>query len=142
MPFLNSPLVSILLVFFTYAVTGWRLASASFSPQTLWLVGISIALINLALNSPFQVRSKLLGKWLQSDTKTLLSFIALILVTIGVFLLTWMFIFIQVLLMISALTLASLDLQVVGFKKTKCFLILTSICLSAYSLGISFSQFA
>ena len=142
MPFLKSPLVSIFIVFLTYGVTGWKLALASFSPQTLWLVGISIALINLALNSPFQVRSKFLGKWLQSDTKTLLSFIALILVTIGVFLLTWIFVFIQVLLMISALTLASLDLQILGFKKTKCFLILTSICLSAYSLGISFSQLA
>lgn len=134
---LNSLFVSLLLLFCTYAITGWRLAASPEFLPSWWLVVILMVLTNLVVTNPFSVKNnQVLSKWLQSDTQTLVSFIALTLVGIGLLLLAWIFLFIQALLLLSVGILVSLDLRQMGFGNFKCFLILTMLSLGAYGLGI------
>ena len=134
---LNSPFVSLLLLCCTYGITGWRLAATPEFLQSWWLVVILSVLTNLVVTNPWTVRNnQVLSKWLHSDTQTLISFIALTLVGIGLLLLAWIFIFIQALLLLSVGILVNLDLRAMGFSKGKCFVIVTIFSLPAYSLGI------
>lgn len=134
---LNSPVVSLLLLFCAYGITGWRLAANPEFLQSWWLIVILIVLTNLVVTKPFPVKNnQILSKWLQSDTQTLVSFIALTLVGIGLLLLAWIFLFIQALLLLSVGILVNLDLRAMGFGKGKCFMVVTIFSLAAYSLGI------
>lgn len=132
----NSSLLSLLLLLLTYMVTGWRLASV----VTNWYVWISVAILSLIiaviLTTPLKFLSPPFHKWQHSDARTFLSFVGLVLVCIGLILITWIFLFIQALLMVSAAILASLDLRKAGYNPLKSCLILSAVCLTGYSIGI------
>ena len=133
---LNSPFISLFLLFCTYAITGWRLADYPEFLSSWWLIVILMVLTNVVVTNPFPVNNnQIVSKWLQSDTQTLVSFIALTLIGIGLILLAWIFLFIQALLLLSVGILVGLDLRAMGFGKVKCFLILNMSGLGAYSLA-------
>ncbi len=128
--------MSLGLTFLTHAVAGWQVASWDSSWSAWLMVAILILLVTWGLTTPFNFFNNFFSRWLQSDAQTLVSFSFLILVVIGVLLLTWIFLFVKVLLMICAGILASLSLQEVGYKKWRSFLLLTLLSWAGYSVGL------
>ena len=131
----NSPLALVIL-FLTYTVTGWRLASAFDSWQMWLLIAVAIIILIQGIVIPANFVSRLFSRWLQTDAQTLISFVALTLIGIGLILMAWLFLLIQVLLMVAATILANLELREAGYKNRNSFLMISLLALAGYATGL------
>ncbi len=128
------PWASLFLLLFTYALFGW-LISASYLSWVIWLMGVAYTLlIALALTAPFNLIKSFYSSWLKSDFRAFISIIlgAFVLVVI----ITWIDIFIRILILISASALVRLDLQTACYTKWQAFGILVIVSLAGFGLGL------
>ncbi|HEY9637292.1 MAG TPA: hypothetical protein V6D14_28085 [Coleofasciculaceae cyanobacterium] len=128
------PWASLLLLVFAYGVFGWLISAASIS-WVIWLMGLAYTLlIALALTAPFELIKSFYFSWLQSDTRAFISIIvgAFVLVII----ITWLEIFVRILVLISAAALVRLDLQTAGYTKWQAFGLLVISSLIGFGLGL------
>ena len=128
------PWASLLLLVFTYGLFGW-LISATDRSIWLWFMGASyILLIALALAAPFTLMKTFYTSWLKSDTRAFLSVI--VGAFVAVLIVTWIEVFVRVLVLLSAGALVRLDLQTAGYNEWQCFSIIVIISLTGFGLGL------
>lgn len=147
----TSPVLSLLLLFFTYMILGWALYTntirwglcngelfgVTFSFKCKWwvliLTGALILLLAETLAAPLSNLRKILSLTFQSDTR---AFIALICLAFFIsVLIIWInFVAYMVLLVASALR-ARLDMAMIGFRDWQAFFTLAAVSLSGFLLG-------
>lgn len=128
------PWASLLLLVFTYGLFG-GLISATDRSIWLWIMGASyILLIALALTAPFTLMKTFYTSWLKSDARAFLSVI--VGAFVAVLIVTWIEVFVRILVLLSAGALVRLDLQTAGYNEWQCFSILVIISLTGFGLGI------
>lgn len=144
MLFVNKlPLASLSLLFFSYGVFGWLIASDAQRNELktlsdvsglLWIYGAIILLLALSLAAPFKLIIKFYTGWLKSDTR---AFLAVILgAFVAVIILYWIGIFAHIFVLLSAGALVRLDLQTMGYGKWQSFGILVAASLIGFGLGV------
>lgn len=127
------PWASLLLLVFTYGLFGWLISATD--PIWLWLMGASyILLIALALAAPFTLMKTFYTSWLKSDARAFLSVI--VGAFVAVLIVTWIEVFVRILVLLSAGALVRLDLQTAGYNEWQCFSILVIVSLTGFGLGI------
>lgn len=132
------PWLSLLLLVLTYGVFGWLIA-ASDKSWMLWLMGAGYTLlIASALTAPWALLKGFYASFLESDSRAFVS------VIVGAFLaviiITWLGVFVRILVLISASALARLDLQTAGYNKWQAFGLLLVVALAGFGLGILTKQ--
>lgn len=128
------PWASLLILVFTYGLFGW-LISANDRSIWLWFMGASyILLIALALAAPFTLMKTFYTSWLKSDTRAFLSVI--VGAFVAVLIVTWIEVFVRILVLLSAGALVRLDLQTAGYNEWQCFSIIVIISLAGFGLGL------
>jgi uncharacterized membrane protein len=153
------PWASLLLLLFTYGVFGWLisdeaqklaradervdgLTSLALSDISwfLWVMGaVYILLIAVALTAPFRLIQTCYTSWLKSDTRAFASVI--VGAFVAVVIITWIDVFVRILVLLSAGALVRLDLQTGGYSKWQAFVILISLSLTGFGLGAIAHQF-
>ncbi|MBV8882914.1 MAG: hypothetical protein JO235_02785 [Chroococcidiopsidaceae cyanobacterium CP_BM_RX_35] len=128
------PWVSLLLLLVVYTVLGWLLSTIPYKHWTLWLVAGAVALlISGALTSALPLVKDVVGFTLKSDTR------AFIIVTIAAFvtvlIVTWINAFAHALILMSAESLARLELQTARFNQWQAFGILSFVSLAGLGVG-------
>ncbi len=127
------PWLSIGLLLFAYCNMGWVL-QASAAPWWLWLaIAVSLLIVIEILAFPVSLFRHLFSKWISSDTKAF--FAAILLAFLSVVFLTWIHISAVALLLVTAATLARLDLQAAAISEFKAFFILSVFSFSGLGLG-------
>ncbi len=128
------PWVSLVLLLATYDVLGWLLSA---NPNASWIVWVgagSVALlIAAALTSALPLVRDLIGFTLESDVRAFV--VVTIAAFLSVFLITWINASARALIMISAESLARLELQIAGFNQWQAFGILSTLSLAGLGLG-------
>jgi hypothetical protein len=128
------PWASLLLLLFTYGLFGW-LISATEQSIWLWLMGAPyILLIALALAAPFTLMRTFYTSWLKSDTRAFLSVI--LGAFVAVLIITWIAVFVRILVLLSASALVRLDLQTAGYNEWQSFWILVIGSVIGFGLGV------
>jgi hypothetical protein len=150
------PWLSLLLVLLTYAVFGWFVASESENWRN-WLLEqgkswnwgfeegayqifihvvatFAIISISLILTAPIAMMTYILGSWMGSDAKAILSI--LVWSFVFVLMIRWFEYFIRFLVLLSAAILGRLELQTLGYNKWQTFTLLTLLCLLGFALGV------
>ena len=146
-----SLIFSFLLLLLTYVAEGWMYGSwinrfleqksllNSFSELTRFglLYGAAVAgivLLVFVFTSPVSLMTLGLNNWLKSDTRAIIS------IFIGAFafaiLVQRVHYFARLLVLVSAVFLLKLDLQLSGYSRWLCSLILTILCWLGFSGGI------
>ncbi len=121
------------LLFLTYLYFGWALYEANnYFMVSIFIIAF-IWLIDLFLTIPFTQFKSPIIKWFRTDLGTFLMIVFISI--IGVVMMTWMHIFVNVLIMISATALARLELQTSKFKNWQAFLILSVLSTVGLVLG-------
>ncbi|MBW4648587.1 MAG: hypothetical protein KME06_07780 [Kastovskya adunca ATA6-11-RM4] len=134
----NLPRFSLILLLFTYSIFGWLLSAVEVSPWT-WLMGaVYVLLIASALTAPLTLMKSVFGAWLESDTRAFLSIVVGAL--ISVIILNWFEVFMRILVLIAASTLARLDMQTAGYKEWPAFWVLAIVSIAGFGLGIVLHQ--
>ncbi|MBV9385511.1 MAG: hypothetical protein JOZ78_03680 [Chroococcidiopsidaceae cyanobacterium CP_BM_ER_R8_30] len=128
------PWVSLLLLLVSYTVLGWLLYTIPYEHWAIWLVaGVVALLISGALTSALPIVKDIVGFTLKSDSR------AFIIVTIAAFLtvlvVTWFNAFAHVLILMSAESLARLELQTARFNQWQAFSILSLVSLVGLGIG-------
>ncbi|NEP56487.1 MAG: hypothetical protein F6K31_05615 [Symploca sp. SIO2G7] len=100
---------------------------------------VCIVLITLALTDPFQLIKTCYSSWLQSDFRAFISVVVGSL--LAVIIIVSLDVFVRILLLIAASTLARLDLQIASYSEWQAFWLLSTVSLIGYSLGITTQQF-
>ncbi len=145
------PVLSLFLLLLTYSVEGWLYGSwanifleqnnfyASLAEQTRFsiLYGIAISTILLCVvvaTSPISLVALSLDNWLKSDTRAFLSiFLGAFAVTIIVQKVDY---FARFLVFLASALLLKLDLQLLGFNRWFCTLVLIILCWLGFTGGI------
>lgn len=128
------PWVSLSLLLLSYGVFGWLL-SATDRSWLLWLMGAIFTLvIAISLIEPLAVIQTFYTAWLKSDARAFISVI--IGAFIAVVIIRWLDFFLRLLVLLSAATLARLDLQTAGYGKWQAFGVLVIVSLSGFGLGL------
>jgi hypothetical protein len=126
--------LSLTLLFVTYFILGWKLSEFDIPPHLTWFFAIAaILVLAIALSFPLKETKKWLMRWISSDAGAFISII------VGAFLavivVTWMHLFVTVLVLTSAGALARLDIQLFGHQRWRTFAILATISLTGVGLG-------
>lgn len=126
--------LSLTLLFLTYFCLGWKLSEFDVPPHLVWFLSVAVSLLlSVVLSFPLRDTKTLIMRWLSTD---LGAFISIIIYSfIAVIVVTWLHLFTTCLVLISAGSLARLDIQVSGFKKWRSFGILASVSLTGLGLG-------
>lgn len=125
------PVRSLLIIVLTYAIFGWVSAVSWYD----WLEGATLALvISLLLIAPIKTIRFCFSSWLASDARAFIAIITLSFLTVVV--LTWIQVFAQFFILLSAGMLVRLDLQVAGFGEWQAFGIMVAISLASFALGV------
>ncbi len=126
--------LSLTLLFLTYFCLGWKLSEFDVPPHLVWFLSVAVSLLlSIVLSFPLRDTKTLIMRWLSTD---LGAFISIIIYSfIAVIVVTWLHLFTTCLVLISAGSLARLDIQVSGFKKWRSFGILASVSLTGLGLG-------
>ncbi|TAG90276.1 MAG: hypothetical protein EAZ09_17720 [Oscillatoriales cyanobacterium] len=126
--------LSLTLLFLTYFCLGWKLSEFDVPPHLVWFLSVAVSLVlSIVLSFPLRDTKTLIMRWLSTD---LGAFISIIIYSfIAVIVVTWLHLFTTCLVLISAGSLARLDIQVSGFKKWRSFGILASVSLTGLGLG-------
>lgn len=128
------PVPSLLLMLVTFCVFGWLLSGWT-EDRRLWLViGMAIASSDFALAAPIRFIQFCCGNWLRSDKQAFLAIIGLSIVFVVA--ICWIHISARILVLLSAETLARLDMQMAGFSKLQALVTLIVTGMSGYCAGI------
>lgn len=147
----SSPLLSLLLLFITYAILGWvlytntigwGLCSAELFGLTFffkckwWVMILAVALILLlaeTLAAPLSNMRKFISQAFQSDTRAFITLISLAFFT--ALLIIWIHFVAYILLLVATALRARLDMLIIGFKDWQAFFTLAAISLSGFIIG-------
>lgn len=125
--------IALFLLLITYFSLGWSLFKAEFSLHIMGIMLVSIFSFVLLLTTPLD---RLKGPIMTGFRSNIGTFIAVI---FGAFLLvvlaTWVDIFFRIILMLSAMILAKIELQTLGVKHWLSCLILIAVSLTGLVLG-------
>lgn len=126
--------LSLILLFVTYFIFGWKLSEFDVPPHLTWFLAVaSILLLAIALSFPLKDIKALIMRWFSSDAG---AFISIILgAFVAVVVVAWLHLFATCLVLISAGALARLDLQIYGWKNWRSFAVLATISLTGVGLG-------
>jgi hypothetical protein len=131
------PWASLGILLLAHGLFGLILANEDDTP--IWLLVVSLILIVLVaegLASPWSMLRAFFFRWLNSDFR---AFITVVIGTLlGVFVLTWIHIFIHELVLIAAGILVRLDLQNYNFNKYQDFAIILITSLAGFGMGFGF----
>ena len=126
--------LSLTLLFVTYFIFGWKLSEFDVPPHLTWFLALlAILLLAVTLSFPLKDTKSLMMQWFSSDYG---AFISIILgAFIAVVVVAWLHLFATCLLLISAVTLARLDIQLSGWNNWRSFAVLATISLTGLLLG-------
>ncbi len=144
---LKIPLVSLTLLLVTHGVLGWQLSAfmgpvwavplsfAAHSPTILvWVVVvISDLLLAAALTTPGSERRDEFISLFKTDNRAFL--FAVILAFLSVVIITWLYIFVHILVVIAASMLVKIDTQTARWKNRHIFLLLAITSILGLGLG-------
>ncbi len=126
--------LSLTLLFVTYFTFGWKLSEFDVPPHLTWFLAVAaILVLAIALSFPLKDTKTAIMQWFSSDYGAFISIILGALVAVIV--VTWMHLFVTCLVLISAGTLARLDIQLSGWKNWRAFAVLATISLTGLVLG-------
>lgn len=127
------PWVSLVLLLAAYSTLGWLL-SAYHDPWFVWVITvISVLLLATSLSSPWSRIRNGLARLFKSDSRAF--FVAVVAAFLSVAIVTWLHVFVQALLVISAGILFRLDAQTAGLSNRQTFWILVTVSLTGLLLG-------
>ena len=134
MPTLKKlPWVSLTLLLVTYITLGWLLSDF----HGFWLVWVTVALGVLLLaawlSSPWSEIRDFLAPLFKTDTRAF--FVATVAAFLSVAVVTWLNIFVHILVVLSAGTLVKIDAQTCGLSRSQTFWIMGSVSLAGLGLG-------
>ena len=126
--------LSLTLLFTTYFIFGWKLSEFDIPPHLTWFFAVAaIFVLAVALSFPLKNTKKWIMRWISTDAG---AFISIILgAFLAVIVVTWMHLFVTGLVLISAGTLARLDIQIFGHQRWRTFWVLAAVSLSGLGLG-------
>ena len=126
--------LSLTLLFVTYFIFGWKLSEFDVPPHLTWFLALlAILLLAVTLSFPLKDTKSLMIQWFSSDYG---AFVSIILgAFIAVVVVAWLHLFATCLLLISAVTLARLDIQLSGWNNWRSFAVLATISLTGLLLG-------
>lgn len=142
-PLKKLPWFSLVLLLVTYSILGWRSSSVHgfwviwLGVPSSWVILLLVVagalLIAVSLTSALPIVTDIIGFTLKSDTR------AFLVVSIGAFLtvliICWLPVFAHILIVVSANSLARLDLQTARFTQWQAFWILSIVSLAGLGLG-------
>lgn len=142
------PLVSLTLLVITHAIFGWQLYAfmglglpthnlfAAHSPTILVWVVVIIAdiLLAMALSTPWTGRKKRFISLFKTDTRAFL--VAVILAFLCVVIITWLYIFVHILVVIAAGLLVRIDTQTARWSYREIFWLVAIASIVGLGLGI------
>lgn len=127
------PWVSLVLLLAAYSSLGWLL-SAFHDPWFVWVITvIGVLLLAASLSSPWSRISNGLARLFKSDTRAFC--VTVVAAFFSVAIITWLHVFVQALLVISAGILVRLDAQTAGLNNGQTFWLVAIISLTGLSLG-------
>ncbi|MDJ0556464.1 MAG: hypothetical protein QNJ68_18890 [Microcoleaceae cyanobacterium MO_207.B10] len=130
------PILSLALLFLSYTILGWTLATSDASLFIYCLVIAAIILLDSVLTVPLPSFKRLVIPWFKSDICTFI-FIIFSAFLFVVFI-RWIHILMNALVLISPAILTRLDLQTTyGLKRLLCFLILVIISEASLGFGVA-----
>jgi hypothetical protein len=134
MPTLKKlPWVSLTLLLVTYITLGWILSAVN-DPLPIWVVVVgAILLLAMALSSPWSQIRDGFAQLVKSDSRAF--FVAVVTAFAIVLIITWLYIFGHILVVISASTLVKLDTQTARWSNRQTFWFLAIIPLVGLGLG-------
>lgn len=120
MPTLKKlPWVSLTLLLVTYITLGWILSAVN-DPLPIWvIVAGAVLLLAMALSSPWSKIRDSFARIFKSDTRAFL--IAVVAAFLLVIIITWLYIFAHVLVVVSVGTLVRLDTQTARWSNRQTF---------------------
>jgi len=128
------PWVSLLILLVTYTIFGWLLTAIHNDPWVIWLAAAAtVLLIAAALTSALPVVKDLVGFTLKSDLRAFT--VVTVAAFLTVFIVTWFSEFTHALILMSAESLARLELQTSRFTQWQAFWILSIVSLAGLGLG-------
>ncbi len=135
------PWVSLTLLLVTYSTLGWLLSAWLISdvlvPWANWaiwaIVVVADLLLAAALASPWSRGRDSFAHLIKSDTRAFL--VAVTFALLSVVIITWLHIFIHILVVISAGTLVKIDTQTARWSNEQSFLFLAIASLLGFGLG-------
>ncbi len=129
------PWTSLVLLFITYATFGWLIYEWT-ENRAIWLaVACGITILAGFVTYPSRSVSLSFGGFFKTDTR---AFILIVLASIvSVFLLAWVQLFVDTVVMCTAGLLVSLDLKVGGWSKPMILLLIIGWQLLSMSVGLS-----
>ena len=126
--------LSLTLLFVTYFTLGWKLSEFDIPPHLTWFLAIAAVLVlAMVLSFPLRDTKTAIMQWFSSDYGAFISIILGALVAVIV--VTWLHLFATALVLISAGTLARLDIQLSGWTNWRAFAVLATISLTGVGLG-------
>jgi hypothetical protein len=138
-PTSRLPWISLALLLLTYATFGWLLYDWTRNREVWLLVGLGSAILAGFVTYPSRTVSMSFGGFFRADAR------ALILIILGsivsVILLTWLQIFVDVVVLCAAGLLVSLDLKTRGWSKPLTLLMIIGWQLLSLSLGLCLHYF-
>lgn len=128
------PWVSLLLLLISYTICGWLLFAVAYKHWVVWLAAGAMALLIAgALTSALPLVKDIVGFTLKSDSRAF--FIVTIAAFLTVLVVTWFNAFAHALILMSAESLARLELQTSRFNQWQAFGILSLVSLAGLGLG-------
>ncbi len=126
--------LSLTLLFVTYFTFGWKLSEFDVPPHLTWFLAVAgILLLAVTLSFPLKDTKNSIMQWFSSDFG---AFISIILgAFLAVVIVAWLHLFATCLVLISAVTLARLDIQLSGRRNWRSFAILATVSLTGLVLG-------
>lgn len=135
------PWVSLALLLGTYSTLGWLLSAwLVYAFQTPWvgwaiwmIVVVAVLLLAAALSSPWSKLRDSFAHLVKSDTRAFL--VAVIFALLSVVIITWLHIFVHILVVVAAGTLVRLDTQTAKWSNKQSFWFLAIASLISLFLG-------
>jgi hypothetical protein len=127
------PWISLALLLATYGIIGWQLSTLE-SHWMLWVfAAIATVLLAVAVASPWSKVRDGFASCFASDTKAFL--IAVVIAFFSVVIITWLHIFVHILVVCSASLLVRLDVQAARWSIRQSFWLITIASLISLALG-------
>ncbi len=133
------PLISLVLLFLTYATFGWLLHYWT-TDRAIWLaVAFGVTMLGGVVSYPSRSVSLIFGKFFKTDTRALILIVSASI--LSVILLTWVQFFVDTIVLCAAGLLVSLDLKIRGWSKPISLLLIIGWQLLGLSTGLCLQYF-
>jgi hypothetical protein len=127
------PWISLTLLLATYGIIGWQFSAVE-SHWVLWVfAAIATVLLAVAVSSPWSKVRDGFASCFASDTKAFS--IAVVIAFFSVVIITWLHIFIHILVVFSASMLVRLDVQAARWSNRQSFWLIAIASLVSLALG-------